>query len=59
MKFIIRNWLPPELFESNSYRKTKRKFNKMIKNIGDEECDIQVYKILNEYSQKRYIDYLR
>lgn len=48
--FIVRDWMSAEIHEFDTYEKAVEKYNEIYKATKDHECDIQLYKLLNNFN---------
>lgn len=48
--YVVRDWMSAEVHEFDTLEKGKAKFDEIYNETKDEECDIQLYQILNEYN---------
>lgn len=47
--FTVRNWMFSEIYEYNTYTQAKEKFIEIKNETENEECDIQLYLVIDDY----------
>lgn len=49
-KFVVRDWMVSEIYEFDDYESAKVKYDEIFNETKNDECDIQLYQILNEHN---------
>lgn len=48
--FIVRDWMVSEIHEFHNYEDAKIKYDEILEDTKNDECDIQLYQIINEHN---------
>ena len=49
-RYEVRDWMGGQLYEFDNYDDAKKKYDEIYKDTHNDECDIQLYNVLHDFS---------